>query len=297
MQADFGLEVHGSAAPGVLVFSLAGDARLCMAAFPAPRTSVEPSGQLVLRAAASAYLGRYRGETRLHTESDLRVFLRWCTHEDLDPLAAVRVDIERYVRWLQDVRRYQPSTVSRRLSVVVGFYRVCVIDQILPHSPADYVRRPTVPAESPTLGLGHLQFEALITTARLSSNPNDFALVALLGLLGLRIFEACGASINDLGEEHGHRVLRVRGKGGKVVLVPLPPAVARAVDRAADSRMEGPILRNMLGTRMDRHAATRRLKHLAASAGVRMPRMHPHISVSRFVSSFWSVPRPSSVPA
>jgi hypothetical protein len=71
---------------------------------------------------------------------------------------------------------------------------------ILPHSPADYVRRPTVPAESPTLGLGHLQFEALITTARLSTNRNDFALVALLGLLGLRIFEACGASVNDLGE-------------------------------------------------------------------------------------------------
>ncbi len=74
---------------------------------------------------------------------DLRVFLHWCTDQDLDPLAAVEVDIERYVRWLQDVRRYQPSTVSRRLSVVVGFYRVCVIDQILPNSPADYVRRPT----------------------------------------------------------------------------------------------------------------------------------------------------------
>ena len=95
---------------------------------------------------------------------------------------------------------------------------------------------PPVPAESPTLGLGHLQFEALITTARQSTNPNDFALIALLGLLGLRIFEACGASIADLGEEHGHRVLRVRGKGGKVVLVPLPPAVARAIDRAVDDR-------------------------------------------------------------
>ena len=115
------------------------------------------------------------------------VFLRWCADRGLDPLTAVRVDVERYVRWLQDVRRYQPSTVSRRLSVVVGFYRVCVIDQILPHSPADYERRPLVPPESPTLGLGHLQFEALITTARLSSNPNDFALVAMLGL---RIFES-----------------------------------------------------------------------------------------------------------
>ena len=152
------------------------------------------------------------------------------------------------MRWLQDARCYQPSTVSRRLSVVIGFYRVCVIDQVLPYSPADYVRRPLVPPESQTLGLGHLQFEALITTARLSANAHDFALVAMLGLLGLRIFEACGASISDLGEEHGHRVLRVRGKGGKVVLVPLPPAVARAIDGAVDGRYRGPILRNTLGT-------------------------------------------------
>jgi hypothetical protein len=38
--------------------------------------------------------------------------------------------------------RCQPSAVSRWLSVVVGFYRVCVIDAILAHSPADQIRRP-----------------------------------------------------------------------------------------------------------------------------------------------------------
>ena len=58
----------------------------------------------------------------------------------------------------------------------------------------------------------------------------------MLGLLGLRIFEATGADIADLGEEHGHRVLRVCGKGDKVVLVPLPPAVGRAIDRAVGDR-------------------------------------------------------------
>jgi integrase/recombinase XerD len=246
-----------------------------MTTSPASGPGAVSPNRRVLRVAVAAYLGRYRGDTRSHTDSDLRVFLTWCSDQDLDPLSAARVDIERYVRWLQDVRRFQPSTVSRRLSVVIGFYRVCVIDDILPHSPADYVRRPVVPPESPTLGLGHLQFEALITTARQSSNPNDFALIAMLGLLGLRIFEACGSNIGDLGEEHGHRVLQVRGKGGKVVLVPLPPAVARAVDRAVDGRLDGPILRNTLGARMDRHAATRRLKHLAAHAGIRMPsRLH-----------------------
>ena len=75
----------------------------------------------------------------------------------------------------------------------------------------------------------------------------------MLGLLGLRIFEACGANITDLGEEHGHRVLRVFGKGAKVVLVPLPPAVGRALDRAVGDRNGGPIMLNRRGSRMDRH--------------------------------------------
>ena len=234
-----------------------------------------------MRAAVAAYLGRYR----VHTGSDLKVFLTWCVGQEVDPLELGRVEIERYVRWLQEVRCYQPSTVSRRLSVVVGFYRVCVIDQILTHSPADYVRRPPMPAESPTLGLGHLQFEALLSAARLSANRNDFALIAMLGLLGLRIFEACGANIADLGEEHSHRVLKVRGKGDKTVLIPLPPAVARAIDHAVRGRQQGPILRNTAGRRMDRHAATRRLKYLSETAGIRMPRMHPHMLRHTFVTT------------
>jgi integrase/recombinase XerD len=220
-----------------------------MTAFSAHEQFATTSDVRVLDAAVSAYLGRYRGQSRLHTGSDLKVFLTWCASQGMDPMRLVRVDIERYVRWLQETRCYQPSTVSRRLSVVVGFYRVWVIDQILPYSPADYVRRPPMPAESPTHGHGHLQFEALITSARLSPNINDFALIAMLGLLGLRIFEACGVNIDNLGEEHGHRVLKIRGKGDKTVLIPLPPAVARAVDRAVDGRNHGPILRNTHGAR------------------------------------------------
>ena len=122
-----------------------------------------------------------------------------------------------------------------------------------------------------------MQFEALLTAARESPIVFDFALVTLLGLLGLRIFEPCGADIADVGEEHGHRVLRVFGKGAKVVLVPLPPAVGRALDHAIADRISGPILLNRRGQRMDRHCATRRLRRLAQTSVVRLPRMHPHM--------------------
>ena len=97
------------------------------------------------------------------------------------------------------------------------------------------------------------------------------------GLLGLRIFEATAADIADLGEEHGHRVLRVCGKGTKVVLIPLPPAVARAIDRAIGTRTAGPILLNSRGTRMDPHAATRR-------ARTNLDR-HPNYILAAYMSS------------
>jgi integrase/recombinase XerD len=68
-------------------------------------------------------------------------------------------------------------------------------------------------------------------------------------------------------------------------LIPLPPAVGRAIDRAIGNRTRGPILLNSRGVRMDRHAATRRLRYLAGAAGVRIARPHPHMLRHTFVAT------------
>jgi integrase/recombinase XerD len=153
-----------------------------------------------LRLAVAAYLARFIGSSRTHTESDLRCYLFWCAERGRDPLVARRPHLELYIRWMQEVRHFKPSTVSRRFSVTAGFYQTCVIDGLLEHSPGVHVRRPSVPPESPTLGFTHLQFEALLTAARDSQAPGDFALVAMLGLLGLRIFEATGPTSRTLAK-------------------------------------------------------------------------------------------------
>jgi integrase/recombinase XerD len=144
---------------------------------------------------------------------------------------------------------------------------------------------PRSPLSHPRWGSPTCSSRALLTAARRSPNLCDFALVAMLRLLGLRIFEATGADIADLGEEHGHRILRVCGKGTKVVLVPLPPAVGRAIDRAIGDRTRGPVLLNSRGARMDRHAATRRLHQLAEAAGIQVTRAHPHMLRHTFVTT------------
>jgi integrase len=167
-------------------------------AFSASDQAVAAPDECVLRAAVAAYLGRYRGQSRLHTGSDLKIYLTWCVGRDLDALGVGRADIERYVRWLQE---------AQLLPAFDGVPQAVGRGGLLPD-------------------LRH-RLDPAVLSGRLSANINDFALVAMLGLLGLRIFEACGASIGDLGEEHGHRVLKVRGKGDKTVLIPLPPAVAQ----------------------------------------------------------------------
>src|SRR5579859_7512929 len=85
-----------------------------------------------LRLAVAAYLTRFKGSSREHTESDLRCYLAWCAEQGLDPLAARRPHPELYIRWMQEIRGFKPSAVSR---------------------------------------LPSLQFEALLTAARQSPNP------------------------------------------------------------------------------------------------------------------------------
>ena len=80
-----------------------------------------------LRLAVAGYLARFTGISRTHAESDLRAYLTWCRERRLDPLTASRPQVELYVRWMQEIRRLKPSTTSRRMSIVVGFYRTAVI--------------------------------------------------------------------------------------------------------------------------------------------------------------------------
>src|SRR6201999_4297181 len=56
-------------------------------------------------------------------------------------------------------------------------------------------------------------------------------------------------------------------------------------DRAAGTRTRGPVLLNSRGARMDRHAATRRLRHLALAAGIQVSKAHPHMLRHTFVTT------------
>jgi integrase/recombinase XerD len=107
-------------------------------------TSSDPLFTDRLRLAVAAYLARFKDSSREHTESDLCCYLSWCAEYGLDPLAARRPHLKLYIRWMQEIRRYKPSTVSRP---VLGHGRV------LPHlRPGRHPRALTRRARPPPRG-------------------------------------------------------------------------------------------------------------------------------------------------
>ena len=191
------------------------------------------------RLAVGGFLARYSGNTRAGYACDLRAWLAWCAQVGLEVFAVRRPHVELYARWMEEDRHLARATIGRRLSTVVGFYRYAVIDGYLAESPAEHVRRPKIDTESTTLGLDRMELGAFIAQAA-AAGPVDHALACLLGLLGLRVSEACAVDIEHLGTERGHRTATVVGKGSKVALIPLPPRVARAIDTAVAERQHGP---------------------------------------------------------
>jgi integrase/recombinase XerD len=114
--------------------------------------------------------------------------------------------------------------------------------------------------------------------------PGEHALVSLLALNGLRVSEATGANIENLGVERGHRTLVITRKGGKVVTIPLAPRTARAIDRAVGERMDGPIFLAHDRQRLDRHGAARIVRRVAIRAGITKP-VGPHTLRHAFITA------------
>ena len=101
-----------------------------------------------------------------------------------------------------------------------------------PREPVDGLDRPAVDYDtSVTPGLTRDQAAALLAAADADAGPQaarTAALAATLLFTGARVSELHSADIEDLGTGRGHRVLRVRRKGGKIQALALPaPAAAR----------------------------------------------------------------------
>ena len=237
--------------------------------------------------AVAGFFSKYHGATLAAYKTDLAAYFQWCADQNLPPLAAKRFHVEMYLRWLMEhPRRYSESTIARRVGTVRGFYATAVDDQILDRDPARAVRAPKVDhTKQRRTFLTPNQFNIFMDyVMNRVSDPDEGALLMLLGTRAMRISEVCGLDVNNWVERYGEKYVRYIGKGGKAMEQPVPPAAWVFVERAINGRTEGPILRNSAGNRMTRANAARILKRHAALAGVNTD-ISPHSMRRSFITS------------
>ena len=151
------------------------------------------------------------------------------------------------------------------------------------HPPVAHVRRPRLDYESHATALNRNQLGGMLVAAGLGP-PAEHALMSLLALNGLRVSEATSADIEHLGLERGHRTLTITRKGGKVVIIPLAPRTARAIDLATGERTDGPLFLAAGGRRLDRHGAGRIVRKVARRAGIAKA-VTPHTLRHAFITA------------
>lgn len=227
----------------------------------------------MLEAAIEDFLGWFRDNTRMAYEFDMKIYRAWCAEQGIDLLMIRRRQIEAFLLHCEETRGNSLRTIKRRLSTLRRFYGLVVDDGLINRSPADRVRvrhryRPDDHIEV-DLGLTRYEMAALLHAA-IAARPVDAGLVVLMGVMGLRVSEACNLKVADaLHVEQDHRVLKFVGKGGKSAMPPIPPQAWRILEPLTRGEPAAPLLlRPNTGTAMDRISAARTVIRLTKAAGI-----------------------------
>jgi len=207
----------------------------------------------------SDWLIAYPPTTRDSYRRDVDQFGNWL---EKDLLEATRNDVQRWLAHLRDGQGLSGSTVRRKTSAVASFFTYCVQEKVIDQNPCKYVRRPRS-ENAPKRGLTLDQAHALIDEATAHSNA-ALALVWLMAGAGLRVAEACRASIEDV---HGS-LLTVKVKGGSTQIKPLSKPVHEAVKRASFPREDGRIVTNSDDRPISVRTAQLLIVDLSSQAGI-----------------------------
>jgi integrase/recombinase XerD len=171
-------------------------------------------------------------------------------------IASYRIDLGRYVRFLESLRVSSPDQVSqdhtlqflsslkalglsprsitRSFSAIRGFHRFLVGDGITRHNPTELIESPKLAKTLPDV-LTHEQVEAILSQPTALPRDSrslwvrDRAILEVLYATGIRVSELIALRQANVFSESG--LIRVFGKGKKERLVPIGRSALTWVER------------------------------------------------------------------
>lgn len=205
--------------------------------------------------------------TRENYRAALNRFAQFMTEHKAGPvLDASRTHLDAWARSME-AEKLKPASIAANLASVSSFFAYAMSCEAISSNPCERVRRPKVSDISTRLGLT-LETARKVVSAAEEMSPKHRAAVALMLFGGLRASEACGVVAEDIGEELGHTVLLVRGKGGTLGKVVLPPAAMRLIGEALEvaRKDRGTVLRDAKGNPLDRFKLGRVINSIGRKA-------------------------------
>ncbi len=168
----------------------------------------------------------------------------------------------------------QATSISRALSAVRAFFKYLDHQLDKPNARIQMVKAPKRPQRLPRPVSQEIAKNLLKEVENQDVEPwiaaRDAAMVALMYGAGLRISEALSLTDADVPARD---ILRIQGKGNKVRLVPLIPAVRDALNVYYEKRPflsdeEGPLFRGVKGKKLNPRIIQKLIEKLRISMGL-----------------------------
>lgn len=167
--------------------------------------------------------------------SNLTAFNNWCVDADINPARATEDDIRAFRAYLVETD-YSRATIEARLWAIRKLFEAAIWRGLRPDNPARGVKPPkdtTDPADKVKF-LSLEGYKSLLSTPD-SNTPKgrrDRAILALLGLHGLRVFEVAGLTLSSIDGD----TITIIGKGKRERKAILTPQSRTVLDLWLDDR-------------------------------------------------------------
>ena len=206
-----------------------------------------------------------------------------CTLHGLHPDAGSAVKLQRDSLLLYKetlARHYRPATVNTKLAAINLFLAFCGLREL--RLPPLRVQ-PALFRDSSRI-LTRSDYRRLLAAARSASDARILPMLLTICGLGLRVSELQFVTIEAVRAG----AVTIRNKG-KTRQVPLPPRLQQFLLGwcAEQGICSGPVVRGRAGMPLDRTGIWRKLKSLAAAAGVDPARLFPHNLRHLFARSYY----------
>ncbi len=190
--------------------------------------------------------------------------------------------LQRFIKWIAELGM-TPSSQARIISGIKGFYKYCLIENIVANDPTALLEAPKLKRSLPDV-LSFDEIESMIGKLDLSTpeGTRNKAMLETLYSCGLRVSELVNLQISALYLDVGF--IRVTGKGNKERLVPIGGEAIKCIKiYRSNIRVHQPIAKgcddvlflNRRGKKLSRVMIFYIIKDLALKAGLKKA-ISPH---------------------